>query len=283
MDDDASARPSRWVRGASLVVLSGGASRRLGRDKATTHVGGRILLDRLLMEVPPDVPVVLAGPAVPDLPGRVVVVREEPPGSGPLAGIAAAMAVVDTPLVAVLAADMPFAVPVAMQALERLAGSERAELDAAVPVDPEGRRQPLAAAYRSAALAGALARLAPVEGRSVRSMLAALRVMEWPVPADVLVDVDTAGELRAARARASEEGRLMEQWLAAVREALGVDVVIDTDAILDVARDAAHAIERPAAPLTTYLLGAAVAGGADPQEAAATINRLATDWAERAG
>ena len=38
-----------------------------------------------------------------------------------------------------------------------------------------------------------------------------------------------------------------------------------------------------AAPLTTYLLGAAVAGGADPQEAAATINRLATDWAERAG
>ena len=131
--------------------------------------------------------------------------------------------------------------------------------------------------------AGALARLAPVEGRSVRSMLAALRVMEWPVPADVLVDVDTAGELRAARARASEEGRLMEQWLAAVREALGVDVVIDTDAILDVARDAAHAIERPAAPLTTYLLGAAVAGGADPQEAAAAINRLATDWAERAG
>lgn len=283
MDDDASARPSRWVRGASLVVLSGGASRRLGRDKATTHVGGRILLDRLLAEVPPEVPVVLAGPAVPDLPGRVVVVREEPPGSGPLAGIAAAMAVVDTPLVAVLAADMPFAVPVAMQALERLAGSERAELDAAVPVDPEGRRQPLAAAYRSAALAGALARLAPVEGRSVRSMLAALRVMEWPVPADVLVDVDTAGELRAARARASEEGRLMEQWLAAVREALGVDVVIDTDAILDVARDAAHAIERPAAPLTTYLLGAAVAGGADPQEAAAAINRLATDWAERAG
>jgi hypothetical protein len=45
-----------------------------------------------------------------------------------------------------------------------------------------------------------------------------------------------------------------------------------------VARDAAHGVARPAAPLTTYLLGVAVAGGADPEEAARTISELAREW-----
>jgi hypothetical protein len=45
--------------------------------------------------------------------------------------------------------------------------------------------------------------------------------------------------------------------------------------ILDVARDVAHAIERPAAPVTTYLLGlAAGRSGADPGVVAAQIRGL---------
>ncbi|ASU84986.1 molybdopterin-guanine dinucleotide biosynthesis protein [Nocardiopsis gilva YIM 90087] len=49
----------------------------------------------------------------------------------------------------------------------------------------------------------------------------------------------------------------------------------DVDRILDLARDAAHSVARPAAPLTTYLLGVAVGRGADPVEAAAVLSRLA--------
>ncbi|PSK96593.1 hypothetical protein CLV63_111189 [Murinocardiopsis flavida] len=49
----------------------------------------------------------------------------------------------------------------------------------------------------------------------------------------------------------------------------------DVDLILDLAKDAAHSVARPAAPLTTYLLGIAVGKGADPVEAAAAISRLA--------
>lgn len=45
--------------------------------------------------------------------------------------------------------------------------------------------------------------------------------------------------------------------------------------ILDVARDAAHGVARPAAPLTTYLLGIAVGRGADPATAAQQITALA--------
>jgi len=236
------------------------------------------MLSRVFDELPGEVPVVLVGPHPPDLPDRVVVVREEPPGSGPLAGLGAGAEVAGTPLLGVLAADMPFAVPLVAHLLATLAGPSGTEVDAIVPVDPGGHRQPLAAAYRTGAVTTALAALAPLAGRPVRALLPALRVMEWPVPAAVLADIDTADSLRAARLRVAERGTVMEQWLDAVREALGLDDPVDIDAVLDVARDAAHAVERPAAPLTTFLLGAAVARGADAQEAAATISRLAAQW-----
>ena len=105
--------------------------------------------------------------------------------------------------------------------------------------------------------------------------------MEWPVPAAALADVDTEEQLAVARTRAAEEDTDMQEWVDAVREALGVDVAVDIDAILDVARDAAHDVDRPAAPVTTYLLGAAVAAGADPAQAAAAVGELALGWAAR--
>ena len=45
--------------------------------------------------------------------------------------------------------------------------------------------------------------------------------------------------------------------------------------MLDVARDVAHAVERPAAPVTAYLLGVAVGRGADPATAAEALSALA--------
>ena len=286
-----------WPDGVSVVLLSGGASRRLGRDKTRVHVGGARLLDRLLRAIPAEVPVVVAGPSADELPRPVLWTREDPPGAGPLAGIGAALALVSTPSVVVLAADMPFAVPVALAALRHLEPGDAgpvgglgprepalpgAPVDAVIPVDADGRRQPLCAAYRSQALRTALAALVPLAGRPVRDVLLDLRVMEWHVPSAPLIDVDTQDSLDAARARvAEEEGSDMQEWIAAVSEALGLDVACDVDAVLDVARDAAHNVERPAAPVTAYLLGAAVARGADPRQAVETLSRLAVGWGER--
>jgi len=269
--------PSPWSEGCSLIVLTGGASRRLGRDKATTHVGGRPLVRRLLADVPADVPVVLVGEQVDELSPAVLMTREDPPGSGPLAGIGAGVAQVGTPFVGVLAADMPFALPVVSGALARLTDA-RDEVGAMVPVDPAGVGQMLCAAYRTDALRSALAAVGPLAGRPVRALRPELAVMEWPMPADALADVDTTQELAAARIRAAEEVSEMQDWVDAVRGALDVDVAVDIDAILDVARDAAHNVDRPAAPVTTYLLGAAVAAGADPVAAAATVGELARTW-----
>jgi hypothetical protein len=69
----------------------------------------------------------------------------------------------------------------------------------------------------------------------------------------------------------------LEDWIAAVRAELDVDPV-DTALVLDLARDVAHGVARPAAPLTAYLLGLAVGRGADPRQAAATVTALAKSW-----
>lgn len=270
---------SGWPPGCTLLLLTGGASRRLGRDKATTHVGGARLLDRLVGMIPESIPIVLVGPPVADLPRSVQVAREDPPGSGPLAGIGAGLAHVETPLVGVLAADMPFAVPLVQEALAALATGTTGGVEAVVPVDLDGHRQPLCAAYRTEALDNALAGLGPPADRPVRALLPVLRVMEWAVPAAALADVDTPEGLADARLRAAEEGSEMQEWVSAVSHALGIDVPVDIDAVLDVARDAAHGVERPAAPVTTFLMGVAVAGGADPKQVAATIAELAAGWA----
>jgi uncharacterized protein DUF6457 len=71
----------------------------------------------------------------------------------------------------------------------------------------------------------------------------------------------------------------LDDWADAVRHALGLGDDGDSqDLVLDLARDVAHNVLRPAAPLTAYLLGIAVGRGADPVEAAAAITALAQRW-----
>lgn len=68
----------------------------------------------------------------------------------------------------------------------------------------------------------------------------------------------------------------LEAWTAQVCQALGLDVAeVNRGIVLDLARDVAHHVLRPGAPLTTYLLGVAVGRGADPAQAAATLTDLA--------
>ena len=73
----------------------------------------------------------------------------------------------------------------------------------------------------------------------------------------------------------------MQSWIDAVRKELNISIDFDVNTILDLARDAAHAIERPAAPVTTFLLGYAVAQGADVEEAATKIALLASNWSAK--
>lgn len=70
----------------------------------------------------------------------------------------------------------------------------------------------------------------------------------------------------------------LDDWVAAVALDLDLSHRVDRDLILDVARDVAHGVARPAAPLTSYLMGLAVSAGADPDEVATKIRELAAGW-----
>ena len=62
----------------------------------------------------------------------------------------------------------------------------------------------------------------------------------------------------------------VDDWLAEVAVALGIDLsVLDEQAVLDLARDAAHHVARPAAPLTTFLVG--YAAGSRSADVAAAV------------
>jgi len=79
----------------------------------------------------------------------------------------------------------------------------------------------------------------------------------------------------------------MNKWLQEVVTALELEEIApslgesDLTAILDVARHAAHEVERPAAPITTYLMGMVVARGGDLADISRTIESLAKSWAEK--
>lgn len=185
------------ARATGGILLTGGESRRMGRDKASLVVAGRSLAERsagVLAEV--------CAPCVEVGPGRSELwsVREVPPGAGPLAAVVAGWHALRLDgahrgPVLVLAVDLP---RVSAALLRLLAG---APPGASVLPEWRGRLQPLCARYEPAALERAdelLARGARSMGslldRIDRRTLAEARWSEV-AEADALADVDSPEDL----------------------------------------------------------------------------------------
>lgn len=67
----------------------------------------------------------------------------------------------------------------------------------------------------------------------------------------------------------------LDAWVAELASALGLDpCTVPTKLLLDLTRDAAHGVTRPAGPLTTYLVGLAAARGMSTDAAASTVREL---------
>jgi molybdopterin-guanine dinucleotide biosynthesis protein A len=169
------------------VVLAGGRGRRLGGvDKAALVVGATSTLDRVLGALVDSGRVVVSGP---DRPG-LTSVQESPPDGGPVAGLAAALPLLDAELIAVLACDLPLVTAEAVRALAMAVDGH----DGALLVDAEGRAQPLCAVYRTSALRSAVTSVGEVHGASMRSLVATLDLVEledrWAASADVDTDSD---------------------------------------------------------------------------------------------
>ncbi|MGC4980120.1 NTP transferase domain-containing protein [Streptomyces sp. DT193] len=160
-------------------------------------------------------------------------------------------------------------------------------LDGVLLTDPDGRDQPLVAVYRADALRRELGALAAehgsLSGLPLRRLVAALDLARITDPV-ASFDCDTWDDIAAARARIREHGHVLDEWISAVKDELGIDLDVDTGVLLDLARDAAHGVARPAAPLTTFLVGyAAARAGGGPEavaEAARKAAALALRWAD---
>jgi hypothetical protein len=74
----------------------------------------------------------------------------------------------------------------------------------------------------------------------------------------------------------------LEEWAGAAGEVLGIDAMstVEQRTVLNVAREVAHKVLRPGAPVTTFLLGVAVGRGADLDASAAALIDLATRFAK---
>jgi molybdopterin-guanine dinucleotide biosynthesis protein A len=199
------------ARPFDAVVLAGGRAVRAGGiDKPGQLVGGRSLVAAVTAAAfgAGAARVIVAGPPRDGLGAAlaraaVVFVREDPPGSGPVAALRAGMAEVSAPLVVLLAGDLPFLTPRQLTPLLAAAGDDRA---GAVLLDDTGREQWLASCWRSAVLAGALA---GYQGYSLHGLLKPLAPVLLPCPTEPgapppWLDCDTAGELALARRLAGE-------------------------------------------------------------------------------
>jgi len=178
------------------LLLTGGASRRLGIAKATLLRDGESLADRgaRVLAATCD-PVLEVGSGASSLPA----VQEDPPGSGPLSAVDAGTAELrargyDGPVL-VLAVDLPFVEPVLLAWLAAHPASET------VVPRVDGVAQSLCARYSVTALAVAERLIAQGE-RSMRSLLAAVPVVyrdedEWGAVCDAqaFADVDTIADL----------------------------------------------------------------------------------------
>jgi molybdopterin-guanine dinucleotide biosynthesis protein A len=188
--------PLPWT----AVVLAGGRAARLGgQAKPQLEVGGRSMLAAVLDATAGATARIVVGPPQP-VPRGVVVVREQPPGGGPVTALRAGLAVVRTDIVAVLAGDLPF---LTAELVDRL----RAELsgDGVLVVDDGGRDQLLLGVWRTPALRAAVG--AASGPTSVRRVIAGLDVhrLRPEVPRGSpppWLDCDTPADLARARAAA---------------------------------------------------------------------------------
>lgn len=179
------------------IVLAGGAARRLsGVDKPMLEVGGRPLLHRSVEALAGASPVVVVGPRRPG-PAGVRWTREDPPGGGPLAALAAGLAALpETELVAVLAGDLA---AITLSTVDRLvAAVDAGPADGAVLVDGAGRRQWLIGVWRARRVRAVLP--ARTENGSLRAVLGALDIVGVPEEPGESADVDTPEDLAGARA-----------------------------------------------------------------------------------
>jgi molybdopterin-guanine dinucleotide biosynthesis protein A len=170
------------------MILCGGRSSRMGRDKAWLPFHGETLLQRasrrLARTAWPVAIVAHPGQKLPPLPSDLIIAHDREEGRGPMQGLAAGLCALEPHVqtVFVCSCDMPFLQTALMQLLWRLLGDHCL----CIP-ETEGTLHPLAAVYRAEVRATA-ERMLDAGVRSLRRLVNEVRTRV--VGASELRDVD---------------------------------------------------------------------------------------------
>ena len=185
-------------------ILVGGASQRMGRDKALLDFGGQPLLERIARELSPVVSAVsLVGARQPY--GSFKNVPDVYQQWGTLGGIHAALQATKTDWAAVVACDLPF---VTSELFERLGTFANNITDAVVPIQADGRPQPVCALYRAATCLPEIEKLVATGEHTPRALLANVRtryvefaeICDLPAAEHFFFNVNRPEDLKKAQA-----------------------------------------------------------------------------------
>lgn len=175
----------------TAIVLAGGASSRFGSDKLAAIIDGRPLLahaveragaaaDQVVVVLAPDAP-------MPPLPEAVVIARDDVAHQGPLAGLVAGLAATRTEIAVVLGGDMPRLDPAVLRLLADTIAQPDGPDAAVLEADPPTA---LPMAVRVAPALAAARRLLAADRRALRGILAALHATTVPAAAWCAIDPD---------------------------------------------------------------------------------------------
>ncbi len=191
------------------IILAGGASRRMGRNKALVSLAGQPLVSRVVEALRPLTSHILlvANDPTPYRFLSLPIVPDEEPGQGPLMGLYSGLRAAPGDLVLAIAVDMPFLSPDILGLLLSLAS----DVDVVIP-RAHGRLHPLCAVYRRATCLPAIQTTLQQGQRRLIAFhpLVKVRVVEEPLLRQIspdlraLMNVNTPEELARARAMLRE-------------------------------------------------------------------------------
>jgi molybdopterin-guanine dinucleotide biosynthesis protein A len=199
-------------------ILVGGASRRMGQDKAHLRLGPKTMLERVGAELAPVTssvtlvgsPQAYVGHSLPTVPD----VYEK---WGALGGIHAALSAVKTDWAIVVACDLPFVTRDLFVRLKSLIDESPNEfIDAIVPLQPDGRPQPVCALYRRETCLPEIVRLISAGEHTPRALLASVRTRyvqfeelnDLPGAENFFINLNTPEDFERAKRLAETGGPL---------------------------------------------------------------------------
>jgi molybdopterin-guanine dinucleotide biosynthesis protein A len=169
-------------------ILVGGESSRMGTDKAQLVFHGIPSIERIATELLAATSIVIQVGSRLDRHLAIKNVPDIHPGWGALGGIHTALRACERDWALIVACDLPF---VTRALFERLAGFRNSQTDAVVPIQADGRPQPLCALYRRETCLPQAERLIKNDEHTPRALLAAVETRR--------IEMTSLADLRGAK------------------------------------------------------------------------------------